>query len=631
MNATLKRIILIVVTTATPAEFAAAQTLIYVDHTATGPQQDGSEWTSAFTDLQDALALAREAFSNAPGSPIEIRVADGAYRPAATNGDRAATFELSDGVRLLGGFAGAGAANPDERNFELFETILSGDLNANDGPAFSGYDENAFHVVTLTGQAESTLVDGFTISGGSADGSPPFDRGAGVYSEAAAPTITHCRIQANTAHRGGGGLYNLGGDPVITDCEFSDNRSVSLSGISGGAGFHNNGGNPIFSHCLFAANHTPSSGGGLKAQSGNPTFTHCRFEANSAGFGGGLFTVESPILKDCEFVGNSATLGGGMAAPFGNPTLTRCHFEGNSATKLGGGFGTDNNVNPHLVDCRFIGNHSETDAGAMNLLAGSPRVFNCVFFENSASRFGGALQIDAEDLVMSNCVFGGNSALFGGAIQTFIGGSQLITHCTIAHNTASEFAGGVFAIGSVGEPLRFNNGVLYHNADRGVLTESAQLGLKGAAPVNITYTIVEGLDTLAGIGNIDADPRFVDAHGADGVTGTADDNYRLAADAPGINAGDPEFRPTGALTDLDGHARVLCKRVDIGAYEFGIGDVNCDRVVDLSDIAKRRGCVTGPEGRFFEEICAAFDFDGDRDVDFHDFAGLQRAFSVPVR
>ncbi|MCH8200483.1 MAG: MBL fold metallo-hydrolase, partial [Chloroflexi bacterium] len=34
-------------------------------------------------------------------------------------------------------------------------------------------------------------------------------------------------------------------------------------------------------------------------------------------------------------------------------------------------------------------------------------------------------------------------------------------------------------------------------------------------------------------------------------------------------------------TDVLGHPRILCERVDIGAAESGIGDVDCDRDVDL--------------------------------------------------
>src|SRR5262245_5177688 len=73
---------------------AAAGTL-FVDASA-APGGNGSSWSSAFRDLQSALALA------APGD--QIWVADGRYRPSPS--DPLASFVLPDGVAVYGGFAG---------------------------------------------------------------------------------------------------------------------------------------------------------------------------------------------------------------------------------------------------------------------------------------------------------------------------------------------------------------------------------------------------------------------------------------------------------------------------------------------------------------------------------------------
>ncbi|MCH9034213.1 MAG: hypothetical protein IID42_06890 [Planctomycetes bacterium] len=79
--------------------------------------------------------------------------------------------------------------------------------------------------------------------------------------------------------------------------------------------------------------------------------------------------------------------------------------------------------------------------------------------------------------------------------------------------------------------------------------------------------------------------------------------------------------------DLDGHARVLCVTVDMGAYEFGIGDHDCDRDVDLFDFAAYLICVTGPTGAGVPPGCEVFDFAADDDVDFEDLGGFQMAFT----
>ena len=119
------------------------------------------------------------------------------------------------------------------------------------------------------------------------------------------------------------------------------------------------------------------------------------------------------------------------------------------------------------------------------------------------------------------------------------------------------------------------------------------------------------------------------ADGPDDVPGTEDDNVRLTLRSPAINFGDPEhvYVPWLRETDLDGHARVLCGRIDMGAYEFGIGDFDCDRDVDLSDLGNWSDCMDCP---CCLDGCEAFDSDADYDVDLGDFAVWQNAFTGPV-
>ena len=75
-----------------------------------------TSWADACPDLQVPLSLA------VPGD--EIRVAAGTYKPAGVGGDRTATFQLVNGVALMGGYAGLGAPDPDERDPATHETIL---------------------------------------------------------------------------------------------------------------------------------------------------------------------------------------------------------------------------------------------------------------------------------------------------------------------------------------------------------------------------------------------------------------------------------------------------------------------------------------------------------------------------
>jgi len=95
-----------------------------------------------------------------------VWVAQGIYRPSArTNPEdpRSATFELVNGVSMRGGYAGYGQPAPNVRSIDTYETTLSGDLGANDGPGpFDNYDENAepadANTVLLKMVAEKAMI-----------------------------------------------------------------------------------------------------------------------------------------------------------------------------------------------------------------------------------------------------------------------------------------------------------------------------------------------------------------------------------------------------------------------------------------------------------------------------------------
>ena len=131
---------------------------------------------------------------------------------------------------------------------------------------------------------------------------------------------------------------------------------------------------------------------------------------------------------------------------------------------------------------------------------------------------------------------------------------------------------------------------------------------------------------MGGVGNIGADPLMIDPDGQDDAIGTEDDNVRLAPGSPAINAGDPGFIPSDNQTDSDGYPRVLCGGLDIGAYEFGMGDADCDGDMDTVDFVESWSCQAGP-GEPYIGACEMFDFDGDDDIDWADMRAFQLAFT----
>ncbi|HCO96546.1 MAG TPA: hypothetical protein DIU00_21840, partial [Phycisphaerales bacterium] len=145
----------------------AGAEIIYVDADAptggrNGLRADGQTWGTAYKYLQDGLG--------ASISGDQIWVADGIYKPDANTGnstgtgDRFATFELKNGVAIKGGYAGFGEPDPNARDIEVYETVLSGDLLGNDRQAFANNYENSYHVVTGSGANDTAVLDGFIIT-----------------------------------------------------------------------------------------------------------------------------------------------------------------------------------------------------------------------------------------------------------------------------------------------------------------------------------------------------------------------------------------------------------------------------------------------------------------------------------
>jgi parallel beta-helix repeat protein len=300
--------------------------ICYVDADATG-NNNGSSWTDAFNYLQDALAAQAT-------SLCEIHVAEGTYKPDANSsnpsgtGDRAATFQLINGVSLKGGYAGFGQPDPNARDCDLYETTLSGDINT------PGDDtDNCYHVVTSSGCDLNTVLEGFTITGGNAYGTNPEDRGAGMYNNNSSPAVTNCRFSGNIAAYGGGGMGNeSNSNPIVTNCTFSGNIA-----LYGGGGMGNVSSSPIVTNCTFSGNTVSNSGGGIGNVSSSPTITNCTFSGNSANFyGGGMFNDNSsPIVTNCTFSGNTATYdGGGMYNANSSPTVTNCILWGDTPDEI---------------------------------------------------------------------------------------------------------------------------------------------------------------------------------------------------------------------------------------------------------------------------------------------------------
>ncbi len=552
----------------------------YVDDDAP-PGGDGTTWNTAYRFLQDALTDA------SGGVVMEIRVGQGTYKPDRDEanpkgtGIREARFQLVSGVALLGGFAGIGAPDPDDRDVVLYETILSGDLAGNDGPDFQGYDENSYSVVRGSALSEETRLDGFVIRGGNATGNEfEFQRGGGLRLDndhIGLFVLADC-VFAENRGEGAGGVYLHDVNASVSSCTFVGNESISdnAGGLEAGSL------QLSMTDCVFANNFSPFRGGGmvLSGYQADVVIENCLFDSNVAGNEGGglkcfpsfLSTVRL-VLRNCVFKENAVTsgFGGGMDVEAEILELADCFFLSNVTSASGGGAYIDPDDDSTILNCQFIGNEAVNGSGGGMLWLASHEdtVVNSTFIGNVAADLGGGL---------ANTVSGGGSG-------------RRFVNCTFAANTAGDVGGGIWMT-NAGNAV--DNCIAWGNSDSNGQGQGSQIELDGA-PVPVNYSCVQGWDgTYGGVGSHGNDPLFVDLDGADDILGTDDDDVRLQSGSPCNDAADNSAVPPDTLDldgdanfdepipfDLDGKPRFLDDPdapddgngtppiVDMGPYEFG--------------------------------------------------------------
>src|SRR5690606_21095430 len=107
-------------------------------------------------------------------------------------------FTLIQGVQIYGGFVGTESTLSQRDSSRLHsenQTILDG----------SGIN---YHVVYNTAALNNTTVlDGFVITGGNASGTGANGYGGGIYNTSGAPVFRNLIIKNNYASNGGG-MYN---------------------------------------------------------------------------------------------------------------------------------------------------------------------------------------------------------------------------------------------------------------------------------------------------------------------------------------------------------------------------------------------------------------------------------------
>lgn len=253
---------------------AKAQTIHYVTPDGKNPV-NGWEGSKTVVSLSTALTNAKA------GDQIWVL---GFQDPSQLYVAPEGGFTVKSGVKLYGGFRGT-ERTIDERPtsgkapYFTYRSVLSGDIKGDDVvdgtnmlyPANSTRSDNATHVLSLdltpkpsngNNNTYPTVVNGFTVIGGNADGTGEYGGGIYVFGANAngggAYHIEKCFLLNNYAKGGGGAIYvssqveATSTASTIVDCVVYNNIAGERSGsVNLGGGINIVGAGTIFNSSIF--------------------------------------------------------------------------------------------------------------------------------------------------------------------------------------------------------------------------------------------------------------------------------------------------------------------------------------------------------------------------------------------
>jgi hypothetical protein len=166
---------------------------------------------------------------------------------------------------------------------------------------------------------------------------------------------------------------------------------------------------------------------------------------------------------------------------------------------------------------------------------------------------GGGIAIVAAQFDVTNTIVASNgspSSVFGGVrVDQSNTGVRRFDFNTVTNNVAAASSTTGVVCTLVTQPVTFSNNIVYANQVGGDRTQV------GGSNCNWTYSDI-GPDTVAGTGNINVDPLFVNL---------AQNDFHLTASSPAKDVADPAA--TQAL-DFDGDTRPQGSGRDMGADEY---------------------------------------------------------------
>lgn len=303
---------------------------LFVDADATGAET-GLSWADAFTDLQDALALA----ATLDEDEIQVWVTEAIYVPTK-NEDPSIAFEVPSGIKLYGGFDGT-ETTLEERPVSSY-TVLSGNIDDD-----ANLEDNSEVVLRITGGTDEPIsidrfaafngVIGLEVSAGPHAASVVLNRvvlsgnhEAGFLCEGSTVSADTLRASSN---RGVGIRSN--------DCTLSLSRSQVVGNTS--VGIEAAGDSLRFIRGFIAEN----TGGGVHiTQASQVSLYNVFMFNNSSSSEGGVLRIDTDAIGSSVEVANSlittnsATTGGAVYLGRGSLRLVNTTVSDNDASSGSG-------------------------------------------------------------------------------------------------------------------------------------------------------------------------------------------------------------------------------------------------------------------------------------------------------
>ncbi|MBC8214809.1 MAG: DUF1565 domain-containing protein [Candidatus Marinimicrobia bacterium] len=470
----------------------------------------------------------------------------------------------------------------------------------------------------------TTLITGFSIQNGFAQGDYPYNHGGGIYCSSSSPSLANVTISGNSAEGVGGGIYCRNYSCPSFSSENRCNIYSNTISNSRGAGadiFANNcpvidvivdtftvltpteyHASPLDNFTfdilnsiipeedqvnadLYVSPDGDNSNDGLTAEtplktiqyatsiiladSTNPHTIHLANGIYSPSTNGEYFPVE--VINYVSLVGESED--GVILDAEGVAGVMRCRY-----------------VTSATISHLTLTNGSASSGGGIYCRESSPSLANVTISGNSASEYGGGIYCEESSPSLANVTISNNSASeYGGGVFCYNNSSPTFVNVTISNNSASSNGGGMYLNNSSPSLVDVTITANYASFGGGIFcwdNSSPSLVnciLWNDAPQEVYFNVYSDPNSImiaysdiqggeAGIvtndngtvnwedGNINLDPLFVDEENGD---------FHLQESSPCIDAGTAFFVFEGdTLVDMS-EDEYVGSAPDMGAFEYG--------------------------------------------------------------